>query len=329
MKLSRGWLLLGSVAGAAGALYLANASWLADPSSGAPRVVAQRGVSQRYSRSADDDSACSARSILPPSQQLIDNTLPSIGAAIAAGADVVEVDIRGTRDRQLVLFHDERLECRTEGSGALLEHTVSEVKTLDVGYGYTADGGKTFPLRGVGQGLMPTLAEVLVKYPRQRFLVQVKDNAPGVADEIVDYLQSRQLADWDRLSFFGSALALDRLRQIVPHVRTWSARSVTRCLVGYLETGWSGHVPASCEGGMIIVPVEQAGLLWGWPNRFLARMRAHHTEVMLIARIDVRSRSFARLDDLEELSRVPAGFDGAIWTDQIAVIGPAVRWPMR
>lgn len=155
-----------------------------------------------------------------------------------------------------------------------------------------------------------------------------------MAREIVDYLESQQLATWNRLSFFGSALVLDQLRGIVPGVRAWSTRSVTRCLAGYLETGWYGHVPESCEGGMIIVPVKQysygrmslpASLLWGWPNRFLARMRAHRTEVMLITSIDVRSRGFSRLDKLEDLSRIPAGFEGAIWTDQIAVIGPTLR----
>lgn len=36
---------------------------------------------------------------------------------------------------------------------------------------------------------------------------------------------------------------------------------------------------------MIIVPIDQTYLIWGWPNRFLARMREHHTEVMLIGRV--------------------------------------------
>ena len=35
--------------GLLGGLYFANASWVAVPGRGAPRVIAQRGVSQRYS----------------------------------------------------------------------------------------------------------------------------------------------------------------------------------------------------------------------------------------------------------------------------------------
>jgi glycerophosphoryl diester phosphodiesterase len=77
---------------------------------------------------------------------------------------------------------------------------------------------------------------------------------------------------------------------------------------------------------MIIIPVDQAYLLWGWPNRFLARMRTHRTEVMLIGRLDSLSTGqFSRLDTAEELARIPAGFEGSIWTDQISVIGPTVH----
>jgi glycerophosphoryl diester phosphodiesterase len=310
-----------------GGLYLANASWLTAPAGGTARVIAQRGVSQRYSLSPEvKEDTCTARSIFPPSHLLIDNTPPSIEAAIAAGADVVEIDIRATGDHQFVLFHDVELACRTDGSGQVFEHSVTELKALDVGYGYTADDGRSFPLRGTGVGLMPTLAEVLQRYPRQQFLVQIKDGYPGVADSLVAYLRANQLGTVDRLSFFGAAAPLRRLGEIIPTVRTWSARSVKRCLIGYLETGWFGHVPRACDDGTIIVPVDQAGLLWGWPNRFLARMRRHRTQVMLIGKVeDFAAGQFSRLDTIEELSRVPAGFDGSIWTDQIRLIGPAVR----
>jgi glycerophosphoryl diester phosphodiesterase len=328
LKLSKRWLMaFGFVSvGILGGFYLVNASWLAAPPRGAPRVIAQRGVSQQYSTSEVTDDSCTAKLILPPSHSLIDNTVPSIEAAVAAGADVVEIDIRVTADRQFVLFHDYALACRTDGSGRVAEHSVSELQTLDVGYGYTADHGSSFPLRGKGVGLMPTLAEVLQKYPEQRFLVQIKDGARNVGDRLVAYLKAHQLEISDRLTFFGGVAPLRRLREIIPAAHAWSARSIERCGVGYLETGWSGYVPRACDGSMIIVPVEQAHLFWGWPNRFLDRMRGRRTQVMLIGRIDsLANGQFSRLDTLEELSRVPAGFDGLIWTDRIRVIGPAVR----
>lgn len=309
-----------------GILYLVNASWIAASGRGVPRVIAQRGVAQTYSLGKVTDDTCTARLILPPSHALIDNTVPSIEAAIEAGADVVEIDIRATRDHQFVLFHDVELACRTNGSGLVSSLSVSELQTLDVGYGYTADGGKSFPLRGKGVGSMPTLAEVLRKYPAQRFLVQIKDGTPGVADRLVVYLSANGLEVSSRLTFFGVEAPLARLRNIRPGVRTWSVRTSAHCFMGYLETGWFGHVPRACDGGVIVVPIEQAYWLWGWPNRFLSRMRGHGTEVMLIGRIDsISNGEFSRLDTLLDLSRVPAGFDGSIWTDQVRIIGPGVH----
>lgn len=56
-----------------------------------------------------------------------ENTISAIKAAIAAGVDVVEFDVRLTKDRKLVLIHDESLE-RTHG----IDQKVSETKLKDL-----------------------------------------------------------------------------------------------------------------------------------------------------------------------------------------------------
>lgn len=314
------------VGGAIGAgLYLVNASWLAAPPSGRPTLIAQRGLHQVYEREGVDDDTCTARRIPPPTHSFIDNTLPSIAAAFARGADVVEVDVKLTKDRQFVLFYDNGLECRTNGTGWVGEHTLAELKTLDVGFGYTADGGKSFPLRGTGVGLMPSLEEALKANPGSRFLIQIKDGDRRVGDIMVAYLEQNGLAQWDRLAFFGSVRPLSRLQSLKPQVRTWSAGSTARCFAQYLGFGWTGHVPKACDAGIIMVPISQSGWVWGWPNRFLDRMREHRIEVMLIGRVDgLSGAGFSRLDSVEELKRLPPGFDGLIWTDRIDVVGPAL-----
>jgi hypothetical protein len=63
------------------------------------------------------------------------------------GADLVEIDVAPTPTGNGV-FHDWTVDCRTEGKGEVRAATMAELKQLDPGYGYTADGGKTFPLRG-------------------------------------------------------------------------------------------------------------------------------------------------------------------------------------
>ena len=289
---------------------------------------AKRGLHQVYGREGVDDATCTARYIPPPSHMFIDNTLPSIAAAFDLGADAVEVDLKLTKDRQFVLFHDNALECRTDGAGWVGEYTLAELKALDVEFGYTADAGKSFPLRGKGVGLMPTLEEALRVHPSSRFLIQIKDGDRRVGDTMVAYLEERGLAQWSRLAFFGSVQTVSRIKNLIPEARIWSAGSTARCLRQYLLFGWTGLVPKVCDGGIIVVPIAQSGFVWGWPNRFLERMRKHRTEVMLIGHIDgLSGANFSRLDTQEEIKRLPQGFDGSIWTDRIDVIGPA--WSRR
>ncbi len=324
MRVTRKWrFILISCAATLSGLYLVNASWLVAPPAGRPQIVAQRGLAQTYTLEEDTtDETCTARLIRRPTHEFIDNTIPSIAAALADGADVVEIDVRMTHDKQFVLLHDNVLDCRTEESGPVSDHNLTDLRNLDAGYGYTADGGATFPLRGKGVGLIPSLSEVLQQFPGARFLVQIKDGA-AVAAPLIATLDAQQPPPWTRLTFFGSSGALGRLKQLKPIAATWSARAVRQCGLGYLETGWFAYVPRVCDAGMIIVPIQQAYLLWGWPNRFLARMHEHRTRVMLIGKIQsLSSASFSRLDSPNEFSQVPRGFDGLIWTDRIEVIGP-------
>jgi len=79
-----------------------------------------------------------------------ENTLQSLLEAVALGADALEFDLRLSHDGQLVMFHDATLERTTDGQGALVQHTLAELKTLDAGAKFTPDGGRSFPWRGRG-----------------------------------------------------------------------------------------------------------------------------------------------------------------------------------
>jgi glycerophosphoryl diester phosphodiesterase len=70
------------------------------------------------------------------------------------------------------------------------EHSLSNLKKFDVGYGYTADGGKTYPLRGTGIGLLPSLDEVLGTFPEKRFLIHIKSNDPDEGRRLAARLKS-------------------------------------------------------------------------------------------------------------------------------------------
>lgn len=59
-----------------------------------------------------------------------ENSLPAIQKCIDLGVDIVEIDIRPTRDGVLVLMHDETVDRTTTGSGRLSDLTFEELSEL-------------------------------------------------------------------------------------------------------------------------------------------------------------------------------------------------------
>jgi len=304
------------------AIWLNNtALWIAPETK--RTLLAHRGLAQTFSGSGLTATTCTAARIFSPEHGFIENTLPSMRAAFSAGADVVELDVHPTTDGQFAVFHDWTLDCRTDGHGVTREHSLAELKKLDVGYGYTADGGKTFPLRGTGIGLMPSLNEVLEAFPDKRFLIHIKSNDPNEGRQLAVRLTSLAQPQLQRLMVYGGALPVAEARQMLD-IPTMSGTTLKRCLIRYFLLGWSGYVPADCERSLLLVPVNYAPWLWGWPNRFLNRMHRHDSEVFIIGRYDGEDFS-SGIDRADDLALLPADFAGGIWTnriDRIAAVLP-------
>jgi glycerophosphoryl diester phosphodiesterase len=63
----------------------------------------------------------------------IENTLPAFQAAIEAGADYFECDVRTTSDGRFVLMHDDRVDRTTNGEGRVSALSFARVRALDAG----------------------------------------------------------------------------------------------------------------------------------------------------------------------------------------------------
>ena len=129
----------------AAAIYINNSNHLAAHREGKPILLAHRGIAQRFDERDLKNDTCTAARMLPPTHGHLENTIASMRAGFEAGADVVELDVHPTTDGEFAVFHDWTLDCRTDGRGVTREHSMAYLKKLDIGYGYTADGGKTFP----------------------------------------------------------------------------------------------------------------------------------------------------------------------------------------
>ncbi len=62
-----------------------------------------------------------------------ENTLPALAAAVHAGADWIEFDVRTTLDGVPVVFHDRTVDRTTDGTGSVWELTIDQVDRLDAG----------------------------------------------------------------------------------------------------------------------------------------------------------------------------------------------------
>ena len=102
-----------------------------------------------------------------------ENTLASIAQAVALGVDAVEFDVRLSADGEVIVMHDPTIGRTTDGSGAVAELGWSALRTLDAGYRFTPDGGRSFPYRGSGVGV-PRAIDVLQAFPDTPMLIEIK-----------------------------------------------------------------------------------------------------------------------------------------------------------
>ena len=81
-----------------------------------------------------------------------ENSIPAIESIIRMGADIMELDLKLTKDSVLVLSHDKTLDRCTTGKGAVSDYTLDEIKQFRL---KRAHGVATDSLH------MPTLREAL------------------------------------------------------------------------------------------------------------------------------------------------------------------------
>jgi glycerophosphoryl diester phosphodiesterase len=317
-------ILLLIVAAIVASVWLNNTSLLATRKPGPPVLLAHRGIAQRFDLKGVTNDTCTASRILPPTNFFLENTIASMRASFAAGAAVVEFDVHPTTDGHFVVFHDWTLDCRTNGHGVTREHTLAALKALDIGYGYTADGGKTFPFRGKGVGLMPSLADVLSAFPERRFLINMKSRDPQEGIKLAVALAAVPHARRAQLAVYGGDEPVAAFKQRLPDVRTASRGTLKSCLGRYIGYGWTGVVPQACHRMVILVPINVAPWLWGWPDRFLDRMEAVGSAVFVLGPYHGGNFSTG-LDTPAALARLPASYSGGVWTNEIEMAARILR----
>jgi len=115
-----------------------------------------------------------------------ENTLVAIEEAARIGAPMTEIDVRRTSDGHIVLMHDETVDRTTNGSGAVPNLTLEDIRRFDAG----AWKGGQFAGEEV-----PTLADVLDLCRDSGMFLCIEIKQYDIAADVVGLLEAHGMAD--------------------------------------------------------------------------------------------------------------------------------------
>lgn len=219
-----------------------------------------------------------------------ENTLAAFAAAIALGADGIELDVQMTRDGQVVVIHDETVGRTTDGRGRVSDLTLNELRRLDAGSWFN----RVYPRRARAEyvGLkVPTLDEVLclVRPTPLILCVELKPVRERVAQLIEATLSLVSKAGMDDRVVYASFdhALMKRVKEQAPRAHTallydprtmtarWSAREIIRPAEEASARWVSLHYTLALP--RVIAAVRRAGLgiaIWTVNSKTLTRVLA-------------------------------------------------------
>jgi glycerophosphoryl diester phosphodiesterase len=96
-----------------------------------------------------------------------ENTLTSFKKALEIGVDAIELDVRKTKDNQLVVIHDGDVKRTTNGEGLVCELTLKEIKCFSI------EGGEKIPTLGEALDFLDKKVMVFVELKEEGIEKQV------------------------------------------------------------------------------------------------------------------------------------------------------------
>ncbi|MGI8616214.1 MAG: glycerophosphodiester phosphodiesterase [Actinomycetota bacterium] len=173
-----------------------------------------------------------------------ENTIEAFEAAIDAGADSVEFDVRMTADDVPIVMHDPDVSRTTDGTGLVPELTLTDVRRLRI------------PLPGGGVIGVPTLEEALECLSgRAAADIEIK-NLPGEPDFTPDREPAVEatLAALDAVAFSGQVIVSSFNPASIAHGRALRPDVPTGLLTEYEVDAEDALARATADGHPWVLP---------------------------------------------------------------------------
>jgi glycerophosphoryl diester phosphodiesterase len=149
-----------------------------------------------------------------------ENTFAAFVNALSLPIDAIELDVHMSRDGHVVVFHDNHVHKRTNGSGNVLDLDLSYLRRLDAAARHP--GGWPEPQQ------IPTLSEVLqLAKGRSRVYIEIKtskrgrtyESYPNIAEKVIELVQQAGMLDQVLVISFDW-LILPVIKSIEPIIET-------------------------------------------------------------------------------------------------------------
>jgi glycerophosphoryl diester phosphodiesterase len=175
-----------------------------------------------------------------------ENTLAGFEVAAQMGAELIELDVRLTRDGVLAVIHDSTVDRTTNGTGRIAELTWDEVQALDAGirFGAAFEGQR-----------VPSFSEILEWACGRVYLaVEIKEPAPlqpGVAERVAAAIRDAGMAD-----------------QVTMHYIPQPDISVVREVDANIQIlcDWGAHLKDPRETIRRSTAMGASGVIWDWSD---------------------------------------------------------------
>lgn len=102
-----------------------------------------------------------------------ENTATAFDLALSFGSDILETDVRLSKDGVVVVFHDKKVDRTTNAQGKVRNFTFKQLKQLDAAYRFTDSQGTRYADRGIR---IMSLDELFARYPKVGINIDIKDN---------------------------------------------------------------------------------------------------------------------------------------------------------
>lgn len=132
-----------------------------------------------------------------------ENTLLAYRAALSSGIDMLEIDVHLTKDQELVVIHDDKIDRTSNGTGYIKDYTLDELKSYDFGSwkDHSFAGSQIMTFSEVAQLVKPYDVKLLIeiKKPKQypnieEILVkQIEENHLSPEDVIIQSFDEKSM----------------------------------------------------------------------------------------------------------------------------------------